>query len=212
MAEQVGGLPGPIRDGLEINERLWRSLHDPAALAPTFPVSASHMPRLNGSVGLTSTFDVSRWRLRVEGPDRQEIAVLDLDDVRRLPHVEIVTELKCVEGWSDIVRWGGVRFSDFAAQFADRIPDAAFRYVSLRTPNDRYYVALDRDSALHPQTLLCYEMQGEPLTVPHGAPLRLVIPVKYGVKHLKRIGTIRFATERPKDYWAERGYDWYLGL
>ncbi len=110
------------------------------------------------------------------------------------------------------MRWGGVRFSDFAAQFADRIPDAAFRYVSLRTPNDRYYVALDRDSALHPQTLLCYEMQGEPLTVPHGAPLRLVIPVKYGVKHLKRIGTIRFATERPKDYWAERGYDWYLGL
>ena len=49
------------------------------------------------------------------------------------------------------------------------------------------------------------------LTHPNGAPLRLVSPVKYGVKSLKRIGTIRFTDERPADYWAERGYDWYSG-
>jgi DMSO/TMAO reductase YedYZ molybdopterin-dependent catalytic subunit len=66
-------------------------------------------------------------------------------------------------------------------------------------------------SALHPQTLLCYEMGGQPLTPDHGAPLRLVIPVKYGIKNLKQIGTIRFTDHRPADYWAERGYDWYAG-
>jgi DMSO/TMAO reductase YedYZ molybdopterin-dependent catalytic subunit len=66
-------------------------------------------------------------------------------------------------------------------------------------------------SAVHPQTLLCYEMDGRPLTPEHGAPLRLVIPVKYGIKNLKQIGTIRFTDVRPADYWAERGYDWYAG-
>ncbi len=63
----------------------------------------------------------------------------------------------------------------------------------------------------HPQTLLCYEMNGEPLTLEHGAPLRLVTPVKYGIKNIKRIGTIRFTDKRPADFWAERGYDWYAG-
>ncbi|MBV9306300.1 MAG: molybdopterin-dependent oxidoreductase, partial [Acidobacteriaceae bacterium] len=67
-------------------------------------------------------------------------------------------------------------------------------------------------SALHPQTLLCYEMNGAPLTGEHGAPLRLVIPVKYGIKNLKRIGSITYTDQRPDDYWAERGYDYYAAL
>ena len=65
---------------------------------------------------------------------------------------------------------------------------------------------------LHPQTLLCYEMNGAPLSFDNGAPLRLIIPIKYGIKSLKQIGTIRFADSRLPDYWAERGYDWYAGL
>jgi DMSO/TMAO reductase YedYZ molybdopterin-dependent catalytic subunit len=72
-------------------------------------------------------------------------------------------------------------------------------------------VGLDIHSAIHPQTLLCYEINGEPLSLAHGAPLRLVTPLKYGIKHLKRIGTISFADERPADYWAELGYDWDSG-
>jgi DMSO/TMAO reductase YedYZ molybdopterin-dependent catalytic subunit len=84
-------------------------------------------------------------------------------------------------------------------------------YTALETPDREYYVGLDMASALHPQTLLCYEMDGRPLTLEHGAPLRLVIPVKYGIKNLKRIGTVRFTDARPADYWAEQGYDWYAG-
>lgn len=83
--------------------------------------------------------------------------------------------------------------------------------MSLETPDGGYYVGLDMESALHPQTLLCYEMNGQPLSLEHGAPLRLVIPVKYGIKNIKRIGTIRYTDTRPADYWAERGYDWYAG-
>jgi DMSO/TMAO reductase YedYZ molybdopterin-dependent catalytic subunit len=86
-----------------------------------------------------------------------------------------------------------------------------FDCVQLDTPGGGYYVGLDMPSALHPQTLLCYEMNGEPLTLEHGAPLRLVITLKYGIKNIKRIGRIRFMDQRPPDYWAERGYDWYSG-
>jgi DMSO/TMAO reductase YedYZ molybdopterin-dependent catalytic subunit len=82
----------------------------------------------------------------------------------------------------------------------------------METPNGEYYVGLDIESALHPQTLLAYEMNDQPLTLEHGAPLRLIIPVKYGIKNLKRIGTITFSDKRPRDYWAEQGYDYYSGL
>lgn len=82
----------------------------------------------------------------------------------------------------------------------------------MRTPDAQYYVGLDAKSAMHPQTLLCYERNGQPLEDEHGAPLRLVIPVKYGIKNIKRIGSIRYTDLRPKDYWAEQGYDWFAGL
>ena len=86
------------------------------------------------------------------------------------------------------------------------------QYVGLNTPDKEYYVGIDTRSIMHPQTILCYEMNGEPLPMNQGAPLRLIIPVKYGIKHLKRIGTIFFSNQRPPDYWFERGYDYFSGL
>lgn len=139
--------------------------------------------------------------------------LLTMEHIRKLPHVEMVTELKCIEGWSQIVHWGGVRFSDFAEAYKPATPNGKpLRYVSLETPSGDYYVGLERLSILHPQTLLCYQMNGAPLTAEHGAPLRLVTSLKYGIKQLKQIGKITFTNERPKDYWAEQGYDWYAGL
>jgi DMSO/TMAO reductase YedYZ molybdopterin-dependent catalytic subunit len=82
----------------------------------------------------------------------------------------------------------------------------------MATPDEDYYVGLDIKSALHPQTLLAYERNGQPLEWEHGAPLRLIIPVKYGIKNIKRIGLIRYTDDRPDDYWSEEGYDWFAGL
>ena len=79
-------------------------------------------------------------------------------------------------------------------------------------PAEDYYVGIDMPSALHPQTLLAYEMNGKTLEDRHGAPLRLVVPVKYGIKNIKRIGKIAYTNEQPADYWAEQGYDYYSGL
>jgi DMSO/TMAO reductase YedYZ molybdopterin-dependent catalytic subunit len=82
----------------------------------------------------------------------------------------------------------------------------------LATPDKGYYVGIDMPSVLHPQTILCYEMNGQPLPLNQGYPLRLIIPVKYGIKHLKRIGTMYFDNKRPPDYWYEQGYDYFSGL
>ncbi len=85
-----------------------------------------------------------------------------LDNIRALPRVEITTELKCIEGWSEVVHWAGARFADFADRYAPATPGS---YVGLETPDGGYYVGLDMESARHPQTLLCYEMDGKPLAL-----------------------------------------------
>ncbi len=156
------------------------------------------------------------------GTHTEPDVVLTLEEIKQLPRVEMVTQLKCIEGWSVIVRWAGARLADLIAKYPPitangsdpdvvRRPDQLVRYVALETPNAEYYVGLDMESALHPQTLLCYEMNGQPLSLEHGAPLRLVTPLKYGIKNIKRIGRISYSDTRPADYWAERGYDWYSG-
>ena len=134
-----------------------------------------------------------------------------LSDITALPNVEMTVEHKCVEGWSHVVTWGGTRFSDFAEPYLAQFGELP-RFVGLATPDGDYYVGMDIESMLHPQTMLTYELQGEPLSSLHGAPLRLTTPNKYGIKQLKRIGRIRFTDEQPDDYWADRGYDWYAQL
>lgn len=142
--------------------------------------------------------------------------LLTMADVKRLPHVEIVTEFKRIEGWSEIVYWGGARMRDFLSAFPyqsrSRPGSAVPEYIGFETPDGQYYTGVEREVALHPQTLLAYELSGEPLTPDHGAPLRLVTPLKYGIKQLKQIGRITYTDTRPHDYWYERGYDYYAGL
>ena len=204
-------VPWPLRIGLRANEQTWRDLFSATRLARTFQPEDVESPRQNGNVGLDDDVDPD-WKLTVDGiTGADEPLSLSMADLRTLPKVEIITELKCIEGWSRILKWGGVRFQDFVAKYAPGQTDPN-TYAALETPDRDYYVGLDMASAMHPQTLLCYEMNGEPLPDEHGAPLRLVIPVKYGIKNLKRIGRIAFSKTRPPDYWAERGYDYYAGF
>ena len=212
---QNDGVPGPLRQVLEANGRLSSAYYRQTRLAPEFARSQARTPRVNGKYGLEDELNADTWRLRVQPLGASQPHEFTLADIKALPRVEMTTELKCIEGWSLIVHWAGARLADFLARYPlaslPGHPAELAPYVALRTPNGRYYVGLDMASALHPQTLLCYEMNGQPLTPSHGAPLRLVTPLKYGIKHLKRIGTLAFTTERPPDFWAERGYDWDSG-
>ena len=140
--------------------------------------------------------------------------LLTLDDfIPKLPRHELVTQFKCIEGWSQIVHWAGVRMADFLDMFPPALVDGKEPlYVYMETPDGDYYVGYDMHICRHPQTLLVTEMMGAPLTQNHGAPLRLHTPTKYGYKQIKRIGLIQYTNEKPDDYWTELGYDWYAGL
>lgn len=217
------GLVWPLRRSLETSDQVALDLFGPTRLAPQFAASRIQSIRTNGDLGLSEDFDPATWHLTVQGLAGDEgTRKITLAQIKALPRVEMITELKCIEGWSRINRWAGARLSDFmkhyppatqsgdAADFAhgqDDLPS----YVGLETPDGAYYVGLDREAALHPQTLLCYEMNGHPLALQNGAPLRLAIAVKYGIKNLKRIGTLSYTNQRPHDYWAEQGYDYYAG-
>jgi DMSO/TMAO reductase YedYZ molybdopterin-dependent catalytic subunit len=222
-APQEDDLPWPLRRMHRFNQGLAESLWSPGRLAPTFPREIVQGPaRTNGLIGLDRAPDPA-WRLRIQHEGRAGETTLDLSAVQKGPRTDLVTELKCVEGWGEVMHFAGVRFVDFVTRLglatrSGRPPDPEgngrdlYRYVYMETPEREYYVGLDMASALHPQTLLCDTMNGQPLTADHGAPLRLYLAVKYGYKSLKRIGLIRFQDERPADYWVERGYDWYAGL
>ncbi len=202
-----------LRSTFEFNEKVSQIFYRPTRLAPEFPLTSVSADRANGAEGLESEFDPAVWTLAVGGlANRSDDLILTLDDIKKFPRTEMITELKCIEGWSVIVKWAGVRFSDFAAYVSlnKSIIDLP-QYVSLITPDEKYFVGWDLASILHPQTLLAYEMNGAPLTLEHGAPLRLASPTKYGIKQIKRIGRIEFTNERPRDFWAEYGYDWYSG-
>jgi Oxidoreductase molybdopterin binding domain len=158
--------------------------------------------------------------LEEAGPSRSTLPtntpglLLTMPDILQLPKHELVTEFKCIEGWSQIAHWGGVRMADFIDAFPPmKKPDGSLpRYVYMETPNGDYYVGYDLNVCRHPQTLLVTEMAGKPLTQLHGAPLRLHAPTKYGYKQIKRIGLIAYTDVRPDDYWTKLGYDWYAGL
>lgn len=208
MAE-VDGIGGGFRAALGTNEKLFRGFYSPTRRIEEHPLNSPVGERVNGTYGLGDDFAPEDWKLSLDDGKGQPV-LISLDEIKALPRYEMVTELRCIEGWSILVHWTGARFADFAQKYASN--QVSRPYVAMETPDGEYYVGLDTESVMHPQTLLCYEMNGTPLTLPHGAPLRLAIPVKYGVKNIKRIGTIAFSDERPKDYWAEQGYDWYCGL
>jgi DMSO/TMAO reductase YedYZ molybdopterin-dependent catalytic subunit len=199
-----GGIPKPLRRVEEADDVFSHALFSETRLAPTFSVSEIGEARTNGDIGLDDDPEPD-WKLEIEGGEP-----VTLDQIKALPRVEQITQFKCIEGWNYIMKWSGAKLSDFAAAHA--VGFKGKPWVGLETPDGDYYVGLDRASAMHPQTLLAYEMNGEPLTNQHGAPLRLLIPVKYGVKNLKRIGKITFTDVRPHDYWAENGYDYDSGF
>jgi hypothetical protein len=207
----LGGVQKPIRDVLDLNGRLFEKTLSPGHRAKTYlKRDALINPRVNGDYGVGNDFNPAEWKLSVTKASGEMLA-LTLDDIKKLPKTEIVFNFKCIEGWSQVTWRAGVKFSDFVA--ASRLnKETSHGYVGMSTPDTEYYVGIDMPSALHPQTLLCYEMNGAPLPMEHGAPLRMIIPVKYGIKNLKRIGSIYFDNERPPDYWFERGYDYYSGL
>jgi DMSO/TMAO reductase YedYZ molybdopterin-dependent catalytic subunit len=207
---KVAGTLKPLRKTLNFNESLFSAVFDSGDLIKEYPVSAAaKRVRVNGIEGLRDSVSAETWRLKVIRAPGDTLQ-LSLEDIRHLPKKDLVFDFKCIEGWNQVTHWAGVPLKTFMQHYQLN-GQSRMEYIGLQTPDKKYYVGIDMASALHPQTLLCYEMNGKPLPVNQGFPLRLIIPVKYGIKHLKRIGTLYFSNEKPPDFWAERGYDYYAG-
>lgn len=208
------GVAAPLRLGFEANEALSKKL--PLQKVKEYPRSAvARKVRVNGLYGLKTALDTLEYRLYIIHPETKDTMAFTLEQVRQIPKTEVIFDFKCIEGWNQITWWGGACFRTFVKKhYPDLLDEKGklrYAYVGLMTPDRQYYVGNDAESMMHPQTLLCYEMKGEPLSLKQGYPLRLIIPVKYGIKHLKRIGYIYFSQTKPRDYWAERGYDYHSG-
>ena len=201
----------PIRKVLDVNESIFNGFLSDKNLAKEYPYNKVVKARVNGDLGLKTNFDPATWAMHVIS-SKGDTLKITLDEIKKLPKTEFAFNFKCIEGWSQITHWGGVQFSEFIKAYG-LTDEAAMKYLGLATPDKQYYVGIDMPSAMHPQTILCYELDGKPLPLDQGYPLRLIIPVKYGVKSLKRIGFMYFNNNRTPDYWADiKGYDYFSGL
>jgi DMSO/TMAO reductase YedYZ molybdopterin-dependent catalytic subunit len=203
---------------LRIDDDVAESLYSANRSVPTYTKSQI-TPLKNNYNGTTPDPGyISEWKLTLDGLASGLSVALDIRNLlTRFSVHEQITRLVCVEGWSAIAWWAGLKFDDLLRAYPPMSQAKWARgesSVNLDASGnlDPYFMSLDLATARHPQTLLATHFHGQPLTVDHGAPLRLLVPVKLGLKNVKAITRITYVAEEPRDYWAERGYSRYDGI
>ena len=149
--------------------------------------------------------DPAAYRLTIAGAVERP-ATYTLADLRALPQAEQVSDFHCVTGWSvDHVHWRGVRFADLLGEARLRPEAKALRFVSDEVPYDD---TLSVPQALSADAMLALDMDGRPLSAPHGFPVRVVMPRMYGYKNVKWVTRIEVQTNLDHvGFWEQRGYD-----
>lgn len=210
-----------------LNRRVLRLLTPKNALAKEFgekEISSyfkpnGNPPPLDEKYVLDGLRGWASWRLEVGGqvkhPRRFSLAQL-----RKITARTQITRHDCVEGWSAIAEWKGVPLSE-VMKLVQPNPDAryaVFYCLDVDEQGTHFYQSIDLYDASHPQTILAYEMNGKPLPVEHGAPLRLRVETQLGYKMAKYVTKIEFVTSIKEirggkgGYWEDLGYAWYAGI
>jgi DMSO/TMAO reductase YedYZ molybdopterin-dependent catalytic subunit len=191
------------------NDDVQALLFDPRKLAPTYPESMITRPfPFNAFYDIDDVpeVDAATYRLQVSGLAKGK-RVWTLDELRAMPQESQITRHICIEGWSAIGHWGGVRFSEFLKRAG---ADLTAKYVSLHCA-DNYWTSIDMPTALHAQTLLTLTYDGDVLPPKYGFPMKLRMPTKLGYKNPKHIVAIDVTNEYPGGYWENQGYNWFGG-
>jgi DMSO/TMAO reductase YedYZ molybdopterin-dependent catalytic subunit len=184
-------------------------LFNPNKLAPEYPESAITTPfPFNAYYGEDEIrmVDGSRYKLELAGRIRDK-KPWGLPELYALPQTSQITRHICVEGWSAIGKWGGVRFSTFLERIG---ADTSAKYVGFKCVDD-YYSSIDMATALHPQTLLAFRYADQILPPKYGFPMKLRIPTKLGFKNPKHIMAMFVTNAFPGGYWEDQGYNWFSG-
>lgn len=199
-----------LRGFQQLNDWVQSKVYDPGKLAPEYSeeqLTPEDGFRVNGYDTDEPDIDPENWKLTIEGQVRSP-GEYSLRQITALPKQVKNLRHCCVEGWSMIPKWGGARMRDFMHLAG---ADMNARYVAVECGDD-YFTAWDMPSVLHSQTLLAYEAYGKPLSLQHGAPLRVVMPTKLGYKSAKWVMKLIVTNEKPGGYWEDQGYDWFAGL
>ena len=191
-------------------------------ISPTFKPNGSTMPDDDAyQAALAGGF--RDWSLKIDGLVNTPLSV-SMAQLKAMPSRTQITRHDCVEGWSAIAGWTGVQLGRLL-RAAGLKPNA--RYVVFHCADDlepsldgsgRYYESLDLVDAFHPQTILAYAMNGQPLAVPHGAPIRLRVERQLGYKQAKYVMRVEVVDRFDKmgsgkgGFWEDRGYEWYAGI
>jgi DMSO/TMAO reductase YedYZ molybdopterin-dependent catalytic subunit len=191
-------------------------------LSPDFKVNGTHKPDTPEYEALLAD-NFSTWRLTVDGLVANRLS-LSLADLRALPQRAQITRHDCVEGWSAIGQWQGVPLAEILKR---AIPLPASRFVVFHCADfyeraddgtGQYYESIDMVDAFHPQTIVAHSLNGESLSVGHGAPARLRVERQLGYKQAKYLMRVELAERldgfgRGKGgFWPDRGYEWYAGI
>jgi DMSO/TMAO reductase YedYZ molybdopterin-dependent catalytic subunit len=207
-----------LNRALRIDDDVSEALYSRNRIVPTYTKSQITPLKNNYNGATPDPGYISGWNLTLDGLASGLGISLDIRNLTtRFSIYEQITRLVCVEGWSAIAWWAGLRFDDLLRAYP---PTSRAKWARVESSvnldasgnSDPYFMSLDLATARHPQTLLATHFNGQPLTVDHGAPLRLLVPVKLGLKNVKAITRITYSAEEPKDYWAERGYSRYDGI
>lgn len=204
FADLVGAATEPL------NQKVEELLLKPQTPVPEFAASQIEPNQLIvNTFGFTPVIDPTQFRLIIDGEVNQPLS-LSLNEIYQLPLTSMIIRHVCVEGWAAIVQWGGVRLRDLI-QLAQ--PKPGVEYVYFQSA-DRYSESWDLRSCLHPQTLLAYQKNGQPIPIENGAPLRLASPIKLGYKQSKWVTRITLVSQlgRSRGYWEDQGYEWFAGL
>jgi DMSO/TMAO reductase YedYZ molybdopterin-dependent catalytic subunit len=192
------------------NEKIDSVIFSPHRLAPELPRSAqtpeSAFPRyfISDEMPLAPP----NWSLKVGGLVVRP-TILTLAQLQQMPRTDMRVQHHCVEGWSAVASWHGVRLSEITRLVW---PDPRVNYVEFRSFDSNYWSSWDLGSALHPQTLLAYGFNGRILYPDHGAPLRVYSAVKLGYKNVKYLTEVNFLPEKTGGYWEDQGYEWFGGV
>jgi DMSO/TMAO reductase YedYZ molybdopterin-dependent catalytic subunit len=210
-----------------LTERVQRALTPRNALAQeyaeseisaVFPANGNSDPATEEYVQMAQQH-FANWRLGIHGLVEKP-ANFSLASVREMPSRTQITRHDCVEGWSAIGKWTGVPLGDLMHEVRP-LPDAkygVFYCADLDDEGVAYYESMALEDLYHPQTILAYELNGQPLDVAHGAPLRLRFERQLGYKHAKYVMSIELVRSLEGigggkgGYWEDQGYEWYAGI